>query len=502
MTAKKSPARFRVGRVSYYQHHGSWYLYYRNNDGPQRPRIGRSQAEAERAAAIKNAELTAGEVPTPHQLAFSLPVATGDDINRRSFVENAAALLGSLMELGQDLPPGQVLPALAIPTIDVPVQSMKPVTSVAKLRQEFVDHHEHVLASALTTVKRYSSATQHLVSFAGQDGVVDAANISASKFTRYLRNIEVAANGHRNASRHPLSEKSISFTLQTCGGMYRFGVENRLLPKGLGNPFRLRGLHKLKMRRAKPIFVFDAPTELKFFRAADPWSFAIHFTLAKTGLRPGELVHTLIEDLDFEDGWLHVRAKPELGWNVKTGTDRDVPLAPEVVQVLRAATGDRVAGPVFRRVKIASNNPPDLNGDRAYLTRITASRLEQRRNDLARKLTRREEAAVQHSVWRDAGAVRADRIRNSLIRVAKSIGVDATCPKSWRHTFATLLQEANVDLLIRQITLGHQPARPEKSALGMTGVYTHTQPATQHREILHALKLRPKSLQLVHPHQS
>ena len=31
---------------------------------------------------------------------------------------------------------------------------------------------------------------------------------------------------------------------------------------------------------------------------------------------------------------------------------------------------------------------------------------------------------------------------------------EATCPKSWRHTFATLLQDSNVDPLVRQITLG------------------------------------------------
>lgn len=46
-------------------------------------------------------------------------------------------------------------------------------------------------------------------------------------------------------------------------------------------------------------------------------------------------------------------------------------------------------------------------------------------------------------------------------------------PKSWRHTFATPPQEANVDLLIRQLTLGHQPMSSGIGALGMTTVYTH-----------------------------
>ena len=408
---------------------------------------------------------------------------------------NVAALLGGLLELGQGLNANAAFPALSAPTIDVPpVPPPGPATPVATLRDEFVDHHEHVLGSSLGTVKRYSSATQHLVDYAVREGIADARNISASKFTRYLREIEVAANGHNNASPRSMSEKTISFMLQTCGSMYRFGVDQNLLPQDADRTFRIRGIRKLKTRRTKPIFVFDAANELKFFQAAGPWAFAIHLTLAKTGLRPGELAHTLIEELDLDAGWWRVRGKPELGWMVKTGTDRDVPLAPEVCHVLKVAIGDRTAGPVFRRVKVPADNPPRLTGDRAHLARVATSRLAQRRKALGRKLTRREEAVVLRSIWRDSGALRSDRIRYALIRVAESIGVEATCPKSWRHTFATLLQEANVDPLIRQITLGHQPARPEQSALGMTAVYTHTTPAVQHREILRALQLRREVL--------
>jgi hypothetical protein len=56
-------------------------------------------------------------------------------------------------------------------------------------------------------------------------------------------------------------------------------------------------------------------------------------------------------------------------------------------------------------------------------------------------------------VWCDAGAIKADAVRNSFVRIMEDIGhPEATCPKSWRHSFATLLQDANVDPLIRQIT--------------------------------------------------
>ena len=62
--------------------------------------------------------------------------------------------------------------------------------------------------------------------------------------------------------------------------------------------------------------------------------------------------------------------------------------------------------------------------------------------------------------------------------------------------FATLLQDANVDPLIRQITLGHQPQGSE-GALGMTTVYTHTRPETQAREIERAWRTWPSVLSLI-----
>jgi len=59
-----------------------------------------------------------------------------------------------------------------------------------------------------------------------------------------------------------------------------------------------------------------------------------------------------------------------------------------------------------------------------------------------------------------------------------------------------LLQDANVDPLVRQITMGHAPAGNSKGALGMTAVYTHTRPETQKREIERAVRAWPESLRL------
>src|SRR5262249_30669960 len=151
----------------------------------------------------------------------------------------------------------------------------------------------------------------------------------------YLRSVEVAPNGHPNTTRRCLRDKGIQFVLETARAMFAFAARHRHLPPYAGNPFAELPIDKLKVEDAKPIFVFDADTELAFLKQTDAWAFPIHFTLAKTGLRVGELVHLLIEEVDLNGGWLRVRNKVPLGWRVKTGNERDVPLLPEVVDVLR-----------------------------------------------------------------------------------------------------------------------------------------------------------------------
>ena len=83
------------------------------------------------------------------------------------------------------------------------------------------------------------------------------------------------------------------------------------------------------------------------------------------------------------------------------------------------------------------------------------------------------------------GVVAVVRIERAIV----SLGCghpEATCPKSWRHTFATLPQDANVDPLIRQQVMGHKPTL--NGALGMTAAYTHTRPETRKEQVGRALR--------------
>ena len=54
---RKRPRRQRVGRVSYYQHHGGWWLYYNEAGNPVRKRVADTEEEAARLAAQVNAQL-------------------------------------------------------------------------------------------------------------------------------------------------------------------------------------------------------------------------------------------------------------------------------------------------------------------------------------------------------------------------------------------------------------------------------------------------------------
>lgn len=429
--------RYRIGRVSLYLHHGSWWLYYRQHARAVRRRIGEDRPAAERVAAEINAQLT-----------------------------------------------------IAAPTMF----DFRPI-GIAELRAEFLAYHENVQRSSIATVKRYAAATQHLVNFARSLArKMQAHELAAHEFIAYLRALHVAANGHPHTRRRALRDKGVQFIVETCRAMYGLAQRQRQLPPYAANPFAALRIDRMRIEDAKPIFVFDAATELQFLQAAPAWDFPIHFTLAQTGLRSGELCHLLIEDLDLAAGWLHVRNKPELGWSIKTRNERSVPLHPVLVDVLKFVVGARPAGVVFRRRRFRGDEQLPARADRRQLRELLQTMWDAAPRSPAAELDRRQRASLAERLWRMAGAVKSNHIRQSFICIARRCGWPAaTCPKSWRHSFATLLQDANVDPLLRQITLGHQPVGAG-GALGMTSVYTHSRPTTHAREICRAVSLKAESL--------
>ena len=99
-TAKRRQnKRKRIGKVSCYYHHGSWWVYYREGQKQVRRRVGNDEKLAEQVAAQVNAQV-----------------------------------------------------ATAAPTMF----SFTPVT-VPELCGRFLDHHEHILRSSLTTIRQFNA---------------------------------------------------------------------------------------------------------------------------------------------------------------------------------------------------------------------------------------------------------------------------------------------------------------------------------------------------------
>lgn len=76
---------------------------------------------------------------------------------------------------------------------------------------------------------------------------------------------------------------------------------------------RPAGVCRIVVRDRKTIFIFTPAQEQAFFDRVSVQAFAVHMVLAKTAQRPAELTHGLIDDLDLDGGWWHVRSKPEVG---------------------------------------------------------------------------------------------------------------------------------------------------------------------------------------------
>ncbi len=438
---RASTKSFRVGKVRGYRRGQVWYLCYSEQGRRRQPRIGSDQALARQTASEINAQL---EVGLPSALDF------------------------------------------------------EPI-SISDLRQRWLDHHEHVRRSSIRTIERYRAATEHFLRFIAEvrpvRRVSDFRATYAEEFVLYLRSIKVAPNGHANAAKRRLRDNSVKYILETCSTLMNYAQRHRHLSPYAENPFRTIEIGRVPVEDAKSITVFTPEQEQQFFEACDDWQFAVFLLLLLTGIRPGELTHLLLpDDLDLETGWLHIRNKPTLGWQVKTRNERDIPLHPALTEVLKRRLGSRHTGPVFWQRRCQDGFVPPLTElSVSQLDREALRRVVELERDGA-EVSRREKHLAMRTVWRDAGAIREDWIRIEFMRLTKSIGLrHVTAPKTFRHTFATILQDANVDPLIRNELMGHSPVATfgNGSALGMTGVYTHTRPETKRQQLETALKNRP-----------
>jgi len=186
---------------------------------------------------------------------------------------------------------------------------------------------------------------------------------NAEAFVKYLRAIRVAPNGHPHSKQRRLRDSGVRYVLETCSTLFNYAQRHRHLSPYAENPFRAIEISRIPIEDAKPVIAFDDDQMRKLLEACDDWQFPIFVTLALTGLRPGEVTHLLLrDDLDLENGWLHVRNKPALGWRIKTRNERDIPLVPELIHVLTVMLGRRRTGPLFQQRRCHEGYRPPLSG--------------------------------------------------------------------------------------------------------------------------------------------
>jgi len=435
---RRSRKNIHVGKVSVFFRGASWHIYYREDGKARRVRIGPDRKEAEKRAAEVNAELE-----------YEIPSAFGFEH-----------------------------------------------VTVVELVGLWLEHHDLVLRSSVATVRRYRAALEHLLRFVRERRpglTADALNPrTAESFVKYLRRTPVSPNGHHKTKKRPLRDKGVVFVLGACRSLFNYAARQRHLPPYARSPFSDLGIERMKIEDAKPTGVLTEVEEAAFLTACAAWQFGVFFTMAFTGLRPGELCHLLVEDVDFGARVMHVRNRPELGWKTKTRNERRIYLFDELLDVVRRAAGDRACGALFLAPRFGSGNgvPPLAGKDLRTLVQELQRRIAERNERDGTTATRQMEAKVARELWRDMGATTPKRLRQDFMKITKRIGrPDLTCPKVFRHGMATAMQAAGVDPFVRKEIIGH-------TRLETTGIYTHTAEATLGREMEKAARLRARSLEL------
>lgn len=402
-TKSNRKAAFRVGRVKGYQRGRVWYLYYFEEGRRRRPRIGPDVDAARQTAAQINSQL---EVGAPTSLSF------------------------------------------------------EPV-SISVLRASWFRHHEQVRRSSLATLSRYRTATEYLIRFLEQRPIKLASHFRVShaeEFVGYLRALRVAPNGHAHSAKRPLYDKGILFILETCRALFVFAAKRRHLPPNAENPFSALELGRMPVDHRRPIRLPTTEQAATVLRLADDWSFPIFVTLALTGLRPGELVHLLVEDFDPQDRLLHVRNRLALGWQVKTRQDSTIPLLAPHAALLESILATRRAGTLFQQQKFSDDRLVHWARSSATASAELAERVRREEEDRGQSLSRLEHYRYYRQLWVQMGLIKTDMIRNRLRQLSRKGKIpELETPKSFRHLFATTLQEGRVDPLIRNELLGHIP---------------------------------------------
>jgi integrase len=340
--------------------------------------------------------------------------------------------------------------------------------SPEELVNGFLEYVRDVQNLALRTQDRYRAALTVFTAFAAEIGLKSSEQVTPSTvedFIKWLRGRKRARNGAKNGRKDGYKTGGIKFILCTVRTAFNWAAKRRYLPPYMENPLSSFPIDQMRDRdrEAAAERMMHPNEQAAFFRECDDWQRPIFLLLTLYGLRVGELVHLLVEDVDFDARVVHIRSKPELYWRVKTGRERVLPLLPETRVLLEKAIGKRGGGFVFLNRKHGSCPTAIFTNARSFWSRAREATEPTKTAGGGERALRREATIF----CRRVGLIPEKRVRDEFVRLTKKIGrPDLTRVHDLRHLFASRAQELGLNPLLVQELLGH-------STLSMTRRYTH-----------------------------
>ncbi len=440
----------RIGSVTIYKRGPTYYLYYRENDRSLKPPVGRDLNEARRLASQTDSQLR--------------------DMRPTAF---------NIEHIG-----------------------------VEDFATEWLAHCRTVRGLSHETLKRYWSAIDHFVQFAGGAGICRMEDVTPpvmEEFLKHMRAKQRTCNGKRRRKgtnpSNRYSERGIAFVLATCRTAFDHAIQRCHMRPYAGNPCKELPIDSMSKTPGKRRDPFTPEQEAVFYGACNDWQFGIFFTLAAVGIRRNELRFLLVSDVDWKRRVVHIRNKPEVFWSTKTRRDRKIPIFPLWESVLKERIGSRGEGFVFlnesfypKPGKLPEKRPAGSFKDYFEMTDALKARLDEVENRMEGTsedaLMRGKRRAI-HEFLRDMGQIPSNRIRQDFIKLTRKIGLPRhTSPHEFRHLCARSMKEAGTDPFARQAILGH-------ASLEMTGRYTNTRVQTTRQAVEQALRSKPDVLQAV-----
>jgi integrase len=298
--------------------------------------------------------------------------------------------------------------------------STKDIT-VESLIEKFLEYNR--TNHRASTLKRYKAVTDHFRRFLAEKrtDVVKASHITPEVIEGYKafrRDEWINPNGKSPSvdnGRRGARARTVNLELEGIKTMLNLALKWDYLKD---NP--MKRVKPLKVDDKKP-FRFLTQEECERFLSACPERlYPAYFTFLSTGMRKAELEHLTWADVDFRNRLILIRRKPD--WQPKTG-EREIPMSDDLFalfQSLRKKSKDAESGSlVFSSVLSGKSH---------------------------------------------------NSLRTELIRIGRLAKIDdLTKVHALRHTFASHLAMAGVDLATIQKLMGH-------SDIETTMIYAHLAP--------------------------